>query len=352
MTTTVEAPAGLDMPELQTALRARKSIIARGILRLYRLPYWLLIAGAVLFLALPFLFALVRGELSAVMTSGLWRTLLVEPLIALYIIILLPIMARTDYAIISSMRPVVLLDDAAYTRTVLEAEKPHNVLEILAFGAGLAFGTLAERPEYWRPEFAAYYPYGLLTAMLMYGLLAWIIVGSLFGTRLSGVLLRQPLRVDIFDLAPFEPIGRQSLMLSFSFVVGTTLSLIFAVSFENLLLLPNLIVYSVLLGVTVAVFFLNMQPTHRVLAEVKAEERADAEQHISGLYRRLQQAAKAGHDAPTVAAELSTWLAMEQRLKLARTWPYNTEMLRTLAVSVLTPVAVGASRIVIAFLQN
>ncbi|MCB0157529.1 MAG: hypothetical protein KDD83_05325 [Caldilineaceae bacterium] len=346
----VPSPA-FDIDEFRQELRAGKSLLTRAILRLYRLPRWFLAVGAVLLLTLPFLMLLVHGDLGSVLATGLWR-LLLEPSIILYILILIPIMERSQWSIITHMRPIVALDDAAYARAILDADRPNNRAELIAFCGGMAFGLFAEPPRLWQSEFWFLYPYALLTSMLMFGLLAWVIAGSLVGTRLSSALLRRPLSVDIFDLAPFEPIGRQSLMLSFSFVVGTTISLLFASSFADFLTVPNLIVYSVLVTVTVLVFFLNMRHTHRVLAQVKAEEQDDAAQNISRLYRRLQEAARAGRDDPDAAAELAAWLGMEQRLKLARTWPYNTEMLRALTVSVLTPVAVGASRVIIALLQR
>ena len=36
---------------------------------------------------------------------------------------------------------------------------------------------------------------------------------------------------------------------------------------------------------------------------------------------------------------------LEKRLQSTRTWPYNTEMLRTFVLTVLTPIAVGMSKV-------
>ena len=60
----------------------------------------------------------------------------------------------------------------------------------------------------------------------MYGLLAWTIYATLASTRLTNALLSQPLQIDPFDLSPFEPIGRQSLLNALVFVGGISLSLI------------------------------------------------------------------------------------------------------------------------------
>ena len=42
---------------------------------------------------------------------------------------------------------------------------------------------------------------------------------------------------------------------------------------------------------------------------------------------------------PRQVAEANLLMAYEQRLREARTWPYNTAMLRTLFLSVLVPIA-------------
>ncbi|MEZ4612061.1 MAG: hypothetical protein R2838_17750 [Caldilineaceae bacterium] len=158
-------------------------------------------------------------------------------------------------------------------RAVLDADRPNNWGELIAFGVGMAFGVFAEPARIWQSEYWFLYPYALLPCLC-----SVCSPGSSPGRSSvrSEQRLRRPLTVDIFDLTPFEPIGRQSLMLSFSFVVGTTISLLFAASFGDFLTVPNLIVYSVLVTVTVLVFFLNMRHTHQVLAQVKAEEQDGA----------------------------------------------------------------------------
>ena len=47
-----------------------------------------------------------------------------------------------------------------------------------------------------------------------------------------------------------------------------------------------------------------------------------------------------------VESKITAWAMLEDRLKVTRTWPYNTEMLRRLVLTVLTPIAVGICKIV------
>ena len=69
----------------------------------------------------------------------------------------------------------------------------------------------------------------------MFGTLGWIVYRAIASTRLSRWLSRQPLDVDIFDITPFEPIGRHSLQLAMVFVGGIILSLVFVFRWEGIL---------------------------------------------------------------------------------------------------------------------
>jgi hypothetical protein len=129
------------------------------------------------------------------------------------------------------------------------------------------------------------------------------------------------------------------------------LSLIGSFSWRVFLVWQNLVVYLLLVVATVLVFFLNMRPTHRVLTTAKSRELAAVATSIGRTYRQLRQRQDGDSPNPDLS-ELGAWLALEQRLKAARTWPYNTEMLRTVFVSVLLPLVVPLARSVVSLLQS
>jgi hypothetical protein len=171
----------------------------------------------------------------------------------------------------------------------------------------------------------------------MFGMLVWTIYVSIAGARATSIILRQPLCVDPTEITPFEAIGRQSFYLALVFIGGTTLSLLLS-AFEPRVFrdLGFWLLYFPITLVPIAIFFWAMLPTHRVLANAKANEllvvRRELRQASMQLLGRTQSPVANG-----AAQEIRALAVLEQRLQLARTWPYNTSMLRTLFVSVLVP---------------
>lgn len=304
---------------------------------------WLTGGVLLVFVLLPMGIAYLSGIIPDMVADGIWRIAVLPPVMILYSLIVAPFFSRWDERIAAGIRPLSSLDDEEYAALVAAARKPHVRGEWIAFGVGVvAQGLLFGVPR--EPVPLDIYLYTAFA--LMFGSMGWIVYKAITCTRLSRTLARLPLDVDIFDISPFEPIGRQSLLLAMSFVGGTTLSLFFVFSRDNILHWQNLVVYASLMVVTASVFFINMWPTHRLLSQTKQRHLHRAEQAIAAAYHDLT--ARTAHDQPTTQVEstINTWTVLERRLKLTRTWPYNTEMLRALVITVLTPLAVGISRIV------
>ena len=66
----------------------------------------------------------------------------------------------------------------------------------------------------------------------------------------------------------------------------------------------------------------------------------------------MENLATENKDTYAVATEMNAWAIGKQELKATRTWPYNTEMLRTIFISIMTPLVVGLSRLVAALLAS
>jgi hypothetical protein len=173
--------------------------------------------------------------------------------------------------------------------------------------------------------------------LAMYALLAWMIYLAVIGSRSNGVLLQQPLRINLFNPAPFEAIGRQSLLLALMFIGGLTLSLVFSFRWENLSHPLFWLVYMSLVLVTLLIFFASMRPAHRLLAKEKEKELTQVRRNLEWLGRELMLRMENRQDAGKIAAEFNALSAYEGRVLAARTWPYNTIMLRTLFFSFLVP---------------
>jgi hypothetical protein len=297
--------------------------------------------GLVLFL-IPLVVSYLSGILDELLQSGNLRQVLLPSVILTYILAVSPTMERMQHGVLSAFRPMVLIDDEGFDQLVAEASHINPLGEAVAFGAGAAFGvwlgvaSFADEGIFWL---------GLcytLLASLMVGTLIWIIYGSIAGTRLTTELLRQPLKVDIFDTEPFEPMGRHSLTVSLVILGGVVLGMIFGLAPETLYDWRNWILYGVLALVSVVIFFLSMRDTHRVLATEKQRELDAVQGHILSACRALVQCFEAGEDTGNLGAEINGLVEYEKRVQVTRTWPYNTTMLRTLFVSVIIPAGAAA----------
>ena len=117
------------------------------------------------------------------------------------------------------------------------------------------------------------------------------------------------------------------------------------VTWEGFLEWQSLIVYGIVLLLAAFVFVFGMWPTHRLLASTKGDHLQNALERIAAGYRRLLTLQAQGENATDAETEVYTWTVLEKRLQSTRTWPYNTEMLRTFVLTVLTPIAVGMSKV-------
>jgi hypothetical protein len=272
------------------------------------------------------------------------------PAIIIYILVIGPIMDRMGADVFAALRPMVQLDDENYRRLLNTTAFIRPSQEILAFGLGLAIGLwlgLASGFTSAQPWIHAYW---ILLSALMWGLLVWTVFVSLASTRLTVALHRQPLKIDLFDVTPFEPIGRQSLLLALVFVGGISLSLLFSFNPANLRVPIFWLIYLLLGSLTVLIFFLNMRPTHQVLAAEKKRQLNAILAEIRRAGQSLMQRLEQSQDVGLLPAEVSALVAYETRLKETRTWPYNTGILRSLFFSVLIPLLTVLARLAVELL--
>jgi hypothetical protein len=302
-----------------------------------RRPWIALGICALIFLA-PFVIAYAEGSLSELLHEDGWRGLLVPPVIITYIVLVAPKMTQMGDKVITSFRQLVLIDDASFAHLIGTAGRVRPRDEATAIGVGFLVGILAGTRSISGDRSWLMLEW-LVANGFMFGLLAWTIYGSVVGTRVTTAVLRQPLRLDPLDITPFEPVGRQSLVVALVFVGGITLSLLLVgVVPADSARLAFWLSYIPFALVPVLIFFLNMYPTHRVIAVARDGEQREAKARIRASYRDLLARRNDGLNAESIPAEINALVAYDQLLQKARTWPYNTAMLRALGVSLLIPV--------------
>ena len=300
-------------------------------------PVWFALLVSLILLLLPFAAAMLDGMGREFLVSGTWRAYLMAPAIMLYIWLISPAMSRVGNEVVNSIRPLVQLDDESFAKMVEQASRVNPRHEVIAFGIGAVFGVVSTFTSGFTENVFWLGGYALIANALMYGLLAWVIYASVANTRLNAALHRQPVKIDLLDPAPFESVGRQSLLLALVFIGGITLSLFFSLQVQTITSWEFWLGYLILVLVTLLIFFLNMRPTHQLLAKVKKDQLDSLQKRINNSCRALLEQLDQGQHSDSLSGEINALVVYEGRLVKARTWPYNTATLRTLFFSVFIP---------------
>jgi hypothetical protein len=313
----------------------RDSWLSRLVVR--RVHPWITLGFSFSLVIVPLLLAYLEGFRGEYFSQGYWRLPLLPAAIIVYILVVASILARGEDRVVEAFRSLVILEDDAFDRLVSGASTPKVLGETAAFSVGGIFGTIIGQTWLPGPDTPILRLYLMIAGFLMFALLGWVIYVSVAGTRLTTELHRQPLRIDILDVTPFEPMGRQSLAVALVFVGGIALSIVLGGGLASFSVWQNWIIYPLLAVVPVVVFFLNMRDTHRVLSAEKRRELKVVQEQIVLASRDLMERLAMDRSTGSLGAEISALVAYEKRIQSARTWPYNTAMLRTLFVSVVVP---------------
>jgi hypothetical protein len=305
--------------------------------------YWATVCVALALLLLFFAATYLDGRLPVLLERGAWQKPAVALIHLCYILILYPVIWRLRERAIQVFRPLVDLDDEAFGHLAKEISVPSRRWEWTAVLSGLGVALALGQP--WN---LAWESGGLWTSVYMTiysavysGLLYWLIYDTLASTIQHARLSRQPLKLDILETNRLDPVARWSLGISLMFVGGISLSLINQ-TWEDLLNWRSLFTYSMLIVVTVLVFFLSMWGVHKAIADIKNSELALAQKHLIEASRELKARAAKGplERAEGLSSTISMWETYQRLVKGVPTWPYNPAMILRLATSFLVPAAV------------
>jgi hypothetical protein len=314
--------------------------------RVQQMPLWRKVLLALVLAVLPYVLVYLEGMQTLLSEQDAWRTAFFPTVAILYIIAVAPWIWRAEKEVVEGLRPLVSVEPNSYDALAHKTWWRSSLGDWCAFGVGVLGAVLLfiSQPlpdlRYWATR------YWMVTSLTMYGALVWLIYAALGSARWTALLHRSVQHKDPFDLTPFEPVGRQGLILAMIFVGAITLSLLFVYSRTMFVEWQSIVVYSILVLMTLLIFFTVMWPAHRILLRVKQQKVAGVQRLIGQSFHKLEMLAADGADTQAAATEVQAWLNLEHRLKQTRTWPYDTEMLRTLSLSVLTPLFVAIARTV------
>jgi hypothetical protein len=307
-----------------------------------RLPWnWLVATLGLVLLGSAIGAAYLDGVLAQLLSSDVWRALFAYPALVVYMLAIISPMQRVGNDAQAAMRTLVSMEDDEFERLVTKAFTLTVKGQWIAFGAGAALGFLSTWAWVAREGVSWLGVYAGLVSCLTGGLLGFSIYSALSAARSMAAFHSHPLKVDIFDVRPFQQISRQSLTSALAFFGGGAISLFFSSWQRDSIGSGTAVFYGIIVLAAALAFFLPTSQTHRVLAAAKGEELIRVQQSIVAAYRSLEQLPPESKDLGLLPTKLNLWKEYEGRVKAAKTWPYDLGMLRTFLLSVLTPVGIS-----------
>ena len=301
-----------------------------------------LIVAVVLVLPLLLASAVLRPA-PDVAPRGLWRLAMAPALIAFILVIHPWLLARWRLAA-EALRPL--------------SRQPDIVDRIvMGFGPGAWIALIvAAALAIWISQTMAVvgwlYVYTVATNIALFGLMALAIHDGLRRTRHLKRVVAAGLALDLFDRQLLTPVARFGQGISLAFVGGICLSLIFQ-SAINLYSMQSLVIYAILVGVALTLFFSSIWSIHVALGVAQDRELALVRGHWSRSREAwLEHIARVdGAGDPEVAAKLYDRLVIfgtyERQVLEASTWPFDPKIVKQIAASLVAPVVIYGIKIAV-----
>ena len=307
-----------------------------GHVGLPRLAFGLAVACLLVLLLVVAIFAH-----SGVPVSGRWRlwNLGLAPVVILYIFWIYPSLQRRWTLTIDALR---LLADRP--ELVEQAHAVHRQGEWTALLVGAAFSVWVTNPWQFHDRWLLLYVFA--SNIVMFSLMALTIYDCLVRTRRLTRVVRSGLQLDLFDRRSFTPLARWGQIVSLTFVGGTCLSLLFQ-SYESLAKVQSLVIYSIMVVVSLTLFFMSVWSIHDALVAAQQRELVVVHQHWSKARSELKRKLSEGgaSDSAGLFEPIVVLGAYERQILSASTWPFNPKIIRELVASLVAPILIYGLKI-------
>jgi hypothetical protein len=331
------AHASIDSVQMSTRPRSLVDQLV-GYVGLPRLAFALAVAGLPVLLLFVAVFA--HDGLPVGGRWGLW-TMSLEPAVIIYILGIYPPLHRRWALTIDALRPLTNRPEL-----VEQAHAVNRHREWTALLLGAAFSVWVTDPSQFVGPWLLLYVFA--SNIVMFSLMALMIYDCLARTRRLTRIVRSGLQLDLFDRRSFTPLARWGQSVSLTFVGGTCLSLLFQ-SYQTLYTVQALVIYSILVVVSLTLFFTSIWSIHIALVAAQQRELDVVHQHWSRarseLKRKLAEGAAgepAGLYEPIVVLG-----AYESQLLAASTWPFNPKIVKELVASLVAPILIYGLKIAV-----
>jgi hypothetical protein len=320
-----------------------KALIIRS-----RLPwFWAtaLVAGVLVLLLIPV--AYLDGTPTILSEWGFWLPNLNAMVLITYILVAYPLMIRWREGAVKAFQPLLSLDEGGFSRLEAEILRPTRRREWTAVFLGIIFAVITGQP--WSLDWTSGYlwqsVYLVITGTIFWCLMGWLIYDTVASVVRISRLSRRSLKLDILDTEMLAPIAVWSLGISLAFVGGISLSLIFSTR-ESLLAWENITTYTILVCLTLLIFFLSMWGVHGAMTRAKERKLSPTRKRLAEVTQDLDENIAHDRFKETESLTIVTkWVAYFSLINKSSTWPFNADIIRKLLVSTVAPAAVYAVRI-------
>jgi hypothetical protein len=213
-----------------------------------------------------------------------------------------------------------------------------------AFVLGVLFFLALGQP--WNWDINWFEVYTLVTSVIMFAFLGLLIYNGISSTMRLAKINHTYLELDIIDISSLIPVAQWSLSVSLAFIGGISLSVAFQ-PFENLQQIQNIIIYSILICVTILLFFSSMWSTHSVMASAKRRELTMVRENLNFHQKQLKQLSSVNmnNDREKLYSAIVVWNNYEKQVRETPTWPFNAGILGRLIASSLIPAVIYCIKI-------
>jgi hypothetical protein len=286
-----------------------------------------------------------QGGLAMVGPRGLWKMGL-EPTLIIYILGIYPWLQRCFALAIDALRPL-----SSQPEIVDEVYARNRRGELIAMLLGAAFSLWVTSS--WRIEGAWMRLYLLTANIVLFSLMALSIYDGLERTRRLARVVRAGLQLDLFDRQLLAPMARWGQTVALTFVGGICLSLIFQ-SYETLHSVRSLVIYSVLIVVSLTLFFTSVWSIHQALVAAQQRELAIVHQHWSLARSELKRKLAEGgqNDVAGLYNPMVVLGAYESQVLAASTWPFNPKIVKEVMASLVAPFLIYGLKIAVGRLSG
>jgi hypothetical protein len=298
------------------------------------------LAVACLLVLLLFVGVFAHGGLPVGGRWGLWKMGL-EPAVIIYIVGIYPPLHRRWTLAIDALRPLTNRPELVEQAYAVNRRGEWTVLLL-----GAAFSVWVTNPLQFDGRWLLLYVFA--SNIIMFSLMALAIYDCLVRTRRLARIVRSGLQLDLFERRSFTPLVRWGQSVSLTFVGGTCLSLLFQ-SYETLYTVQSLVIYSIMVVVSLTLFFTSIWSIHDALVAAQQRELAVVHQHWSSarseLKRKLAEGAAAepaGLYEPIVVLS-----AYESQILAASTWPFNPKIVKEVVASLVAPIIIYGLKIAV-----